>query len=124
MIAGIGIDIVEVGRLQAALEGTKAMEARVFTEEEVSFCRARKNRYQHLSGRFAAKEAALKALGTGWSQGIKWKDVEILSDEAGKPFLRFHGKALEFFEKSGARQMFVSITHSAKHAVAVVVLEA
>lgn len=123
MIVGIGIDIVEIRRISAALQGTQAMEQRVFTPKEIRFCSKRKNKYQHFGGRFAAKEAALKALGTGWSQGIRWRDVEITSDDSGKPMLTFHGKAREFFENSGALHTWVSITHSSEHAVAVVVLE-
>ena len=123
MIVGIGIDIVEIHRIRTALQGTQAMEQRVFTPEEISFCSRRKNKYQHFGGRFAAKEAALKALGTGWSQEIRWKDVEITSIDSGKPILTLHGKAKEFFENSGARHTWVSITHSSEHAVAVVVLE-
>ena len=84
MIVGIGIDIVEIHRISTALRGTRAMEQRVFTPEEIRFCSKRKNKYQHFGGRFAAKEAALKALGTGWSQGIRWKDVEITSDDSGE----------------------------------------
>jgi len=123
MIVGIGIDIVEIRRISAALQGTQAMEQRVFTPKEIRFCSKRKNKYQHFGGRFAAKEAALKALGTGWSQGIRGRDVEITSDDSGKPMLTLHGKAREFFENSGALHTWVSITHSSEHAVAVVVLE-
>jgi holo-[acyl-carrier protein] synthase len=123
MIVGIGIDIVEIHRISAALQGTQAMEQKVFTPEEIRFCSKRKKKYQHFGGRFAAKEAALKALGTGWSQGIRWKDVEITNDASGKPLLALHGKAREFFEASGALHTWVSITHSSEHAVAVVVLE-
>ena len=123
MIVGIGIDIVEIRRITTALQGTQAMEQRVFTPAEISFCSKRKNKYQHFGGRFAAKEAALKALGTGWSQGIRWKDVEITSDDSGKPILTLHGKARECLENSGALHTWVSITHSSEHAVAVVVME-
>ncbi|MEE8349690.1 MAG: holo-ACP synthase, partial [Acidobacteriota bacterium] len=101
MIVGIGIDIVEIGRIRTALQDTQTMEQKVFTPEEISFCSKRKNKYQHFGGRFAAKEAALKALGTGWSQGIRWKDVEITSADSGQPILTLHAKAREFFENSG-----------------------
>ena len=123
MIIGIGIDIVEIRRISTALQGTQAMERRVFTPEEIKFCSKRKNQYQHFGGRFAAKEAAMKAIGSGWSQGIRWKDVEITDGDLGQPILTLHGKAKEFFEDSGARHTWVSITHSSEHAVAVVVLE-
>lgn len=123
MIIGIGIDIVEIPRLRTALQGTHSMEQKVFTPEEIRFCTSRKHKYQHFAGRFAAKEAALKALGTGWSQGIRWKDVEITNGELGKPLLRFHGKAKKIFEGLSAQQAWLSITHSPAQAVAVVVLE-
>ncbi|MDA2926363.1 holo-ACP synthase [Acidobacteria bacterium AH-259-G07] len=123
MIIGIGIDIVEVRRISAALQGTQTMAQKVFTADEIRYCTERKNKYQHFSGRFAAKEAALKALGTGWSEGIRWKDVEVTNGELGKPGLTFYGKAKEVLEKSGAQQAWLSITHSPEHSVAVVVLE-
>jgi holo-[acyl-carrier protein] synthase len=123
MIIGIGVDIVEVRRIRNALQGTQRMQQRVFTEEEIRFCTSRRHQYQHFGGRFAAKEAALKALGTGWSRGIRWKDVAITDDKAGKPLLTFHGKAKEIFDELGAQTAWISITHSPDHAVAVVVLE-
>ncbi len=123
MIIGIVVDIVEVNRIRKAMRGTQRMQERVFTEEEIQFCTSRKRQYQHFGGRFAAKEAALKALGTGWSRGIRWKDVEITDDETGKPLLSFHGKAKEIFDQLSARTAWISITHSPDHAVAMVVLE-
>ena len=123
MIIGIGVDIVEVRRIRNALQGTERMQQRVFTEEEIRFCTSRRHQYQHFGGRFAAKEAALKALGTGWSRGIRWKDVEITDDERGKPLLTFQRKAKEIFDELGAQTAWISITHSPDHAVAMVVLE-
>lgn len=123
MIVGLGIDIVEVPRIKKALEGSDAMARRVFTEAEFDYCSSRKNRYQHFAGRFAAKEAALKALGTGWQAGIRWKDVEVVPDEMGKPLVRFYGKAEEFLKASGAVRALVTITHASAYAVSAVVLE-
>ncbi len=123
MIIGIGIDIVSIERLQTALKRTHTMEQKVFTPEEIRFCTSRKNKYQHFGGRFAAKEAALKALGTGWSEGISWQDVEITNGDRGEPILTFHAQAQEVFAKLGAQTTWLSITHSPEHAVAVVVLE-
>jgi len=123
MVVGIGVDIVEVKRIERALTNGAAMIQRVFTEAEIDYCQQRKNLYQHYAGRFAAKEAALKALGTGWAQGIRWKDVEILSGLGGKPELTLYGKALEVFQKSGATRQLVSITHADVYAVAMVVLD-
>jgi holo-[acyl-carrier protein] synthase len=124
MVTGIGIDIVEVRRIRKALEGSGAMVKRVFTPVEIKYCSGRKqNQYEHFAGRFAAKEAALKALGTGWQGGIRWTDVEVSVDEMGKPQLAFHGKALQLFGEGGAKRALLSITHSSEHAVAVVVLD-
>ena len=84
MVIGIGIDIVEVRRISRALQGGEEMAPRVFTQDELAYCKARRNQYQHFAGRFAAKEAALKALGTGWQEGIRWKDVEVVPAEMGR----------------------------------------
>lgn len=123
MVVGIGVDIVEVRRITQALQGGDAMAKRVFTEAELDYCWERKNRYQHFAGRFAAKEAALKALGTGWQEGIRWKDVEVVPGERGKPEINFYGKAKEFLEASGAERAVVTITHAREYAVAAVVLD-
>lgn len=123
MIVGIGIDIVEIDRIRKALQGTQSMEKKVFTGTEIQYCRKRKNLYQHFAGRFAAKEAALKALGTGWSQGIRWRDIETVEGDRGQPVLELHAKAKKLFEASGATLALVSITHSPEQAVAVVVLD-
>tara|TARA_B100000949_G_C13975112_1_gene322749 strand:+ start:94 stop:474 length:381 start_codon:yes stop_codon:yes gene_type:complete len=123
MVVGIGIDIVEVARIQEALLGARSMEEKVFTDTEIDYCRKRKLMYQHFAGRFAAKEATLKALGTGWSEGIRWKDVEILEGKSGAPKLEFHAKAKKLFQRSGARVALISITYSSGQAVAVVVLD-
>lgn len=123
MVVGIGVDIVEVKRIQRALTHGESMVKRVFTEPEIKYCQGRKNLYQHFAGRFAAKEAALKALGTGWQQGIRWKDVEVVSGGLGKPELHLYGRALEIFEESGAQRQLVSITHADDYAVAMVLLE-
>jgi holo-[acyl-carrier protein] synthase len=123
VVRGIGIDIVEVRRISRALQGGDEMANRVFTEKELEYCRARKNQFQHFAGRFAAKEAALKALGTGWQEGIRWKDVEVAPDELGRPLLCFQRRAKEIFDSSGAKQAHVTITHAREYAVAAVVLE-
>lgn len=123
MIIGVGIDIVEVRRISRALEGGDTMAKRVFTPDEIEYCTSRKNRYQHFAGRFASKEAALKALGTGWQGGIRWKDVETVAGQTGRPELRFHGKAKELVDAAGATAALVTITHVTEYAVAVVILE-
>ena len=123
MVVGIGVDIVEVGRIEKALANSKSIAQRVFTDSEIEYCSSRKRSSQHFAGRFAAKEAAMKALGTGWQKGIRWKDVEVTPDELGKPQLIMHRKAKQLFEESGAQNGLVTITHADKYAVALVVLE-
>jgi holo-[acyl-carrier protein] synthase len=124
MVVGIGVDIVEVDRIEKALSNSQSMTQRVFSEDEIQYCSGQKNLYQHFAGRFAAKEAALKALGTGWQKGIRWKDVEVVSGDLGRPTLKMYRRAKEIFEESGATHGLVTITHAEKYAVAMVVLEA
>ncbi|MFB3903280.1 MAG: holo-ACP synthase [Acidobacteriota bacterium] len=123
MIIGVGVDIVEIRRISQAITGSESMARRVFTGREIEYCGQGKTQYQHYAGRFAAKEAALKALGTGWQGGIRWTDVEVVPGAGGKPELCLYGKARELFQKSGANRALLSITHSKEYAVAVVVLE-
>ncbi len=123
MVVGLGVDIVEVDRIRRALENQPKMVRKVFTKGEAEYCTARKNRYQHFAGRFAAKEAALKALGTGWAEGIRWRDVEVISLPSGQPRLDFHGRAHEVFESLDADTSLLTITHARAYAVAVVILE-
>ena len=123
MVVGIGVDIVEIKRIRRALSNGDSMIKRVFTPDEIQYCSRRKNQFQHFAGRFAAKEAALKALGTGWQQGIRWRDVEVLAGDLGKPLLKLYGKAKELFEESGAKTPMVTITHADEYAVAMVVLD-
>ncbi|HSR69714.1 MAG TPA: holo-ACP synthase [Acidobacteriota bacterium] len=123
MIIGIGVDIVEVERMRKAMANSAPLREKVFTENEIRYCGERKTQNQNFAGRFAAKEAVLKALGTGWSVGIRWTDVETLPDDRGKPQIVLHGKAKEIYQASGANSAHVTITHSEHNAVAVVILE-
>lgn len=123
MVIGVGVDIVEVRRIEQALTGSESMVKRVFTEKEIKYSSGRKTQFQHYAGRFAAKEAALKALGTGWQGGIRWTDVEVVPGNSGKPELCLYGKARELFDEMRASRAMVSITHAKEYAVAVVVLE-
>ena len=123
MVVGLGVDIVEIDRVRKALENQPNMVERVFTPGEAEYCAARQNQYQHFAGRFAAKEAALKALGTGWAHGIRWRDVEVSSEPSGRPRIHFHGKAEAALESLGVGSALLSITHARTYAVAVVILE-
>jgi holo-[acyl-carrier protein] synthase len=124
MIISIGIDIIEVARIREVLLRSPRFRARVFTAAERAYCDSRGvAAAQHYAARFAAKEAALKALQTGWRGGIGWQDVEIGSLESGAPILIFHGLVRELFEKSGATAAHLSLSHTSEHAIAQVVLE-
>jgi holo-[acyl-carrier protein] synthase len=123
VIVSIGIDIIEVARIREVLDRTPRFHERVFTEAERAYCDGRGAvAAQHYAARFAAKEAALKALKTGWSGGITWQDVEVASEESGAPYIIFRGEALKLFTESGATVAHLSMSHTTEHAIAEVVL--
>ncbi len=124
MIIGTGIDIVEISRIRQAVDrhGERFLR-RVFTAGEREYCLARRHPERHLAGRFAVKEAALKALGTGVSRGIFWRDVETSRHASGKPAVEFHNVAGETVLALGATSVHVSISHTDHHAIALVILE-
>lgn len=124
MIAGIGVDIVDIARIQALLDryGGKFL-ARVYTGAEAEYAAGGANRAERLAGRFAVKEAVMKALGTGKSQGILWKDVETLRGPLGKPEVLLHGQAAKWAKARGGGAVHVSITHDGGKAMAFVILE-
>lgn len=124
MIVAIGIDIIEVARVREVLQRTPRFRERVFTPAERAYCDGRGAvAAQHYAARFAAKEAALKALQTGWRGGISWHDVEIGSLESGAPVLIFNGEVKRLMESSGATAAHLSMSHTSEHAIAQVVLE-
>ena len=124
MIISIGVDIIEVRRVRETIERTPRFAERVFTDAERAYCESRGAvADQHYAARFAAKEAALKALQTGWSGGISWQDVEVATKDSGAPLILFHGRARELYEASGATAAHISIAHTTEHAVAEVILE-
>jgi holo-[acyl-carrier protein] synthase len=119
-IVGHGIDIVETERIRRlTLEHGQRFLDRCFTPAEQIYCdRNEKRRYEHLAGRFAAKEAILKVLGTGWSGGIAWTDIEILPSPAGQPIVTLNGETYAIARRLGITQWFVSISHIETHATA------
>lgn len=121
MIVGIGTDIVEVERIRKACRRPRFL-SRVFTERELALFQSRKENYQVLAGTFAAKEAVVKAMGTGF-RGFAWKDVEILRDELGKPHVVLHRQALETVRAMEGRKIHISISHTRCYAVAQAILE-
>jgi holo-[acyl-carrier protein] synthase len=124
MIVGTGIDIAEVDRIANSIErfGRRFLE-RVFTPDEIRYCESKANKAERYAGRFAAKEAAMKAIGTGWNHGVGWRDVEVLRSPGSRPTMVFHNKAGEFFRKLGAVRAHLSITHTKETAMAQVILE-
>ena len=124
MIVGTGIDMAEVPRIAQAIErfGERFLR-RIFTEGEMRYCDSKANRVERYAARFAAKEAAMKALGTGWNHGVRWCDCEVVRLPGGRPTISFHGKAAEFAAKLGARNIALSLSHTAEQAIAQVILE-
>ncbi len=124
MIVGTGIDIAEVPRISQSIArfGDRFIR-RIFTEGEIRYCESKANRVERFAARFAAKEAAMKALGTGWNYGVRWRDCEVVRKPGGRPTLMFHGKAGEFATKLGVRNISLSLTHTAEQAMAAVILE-
>jgi holo-[acyl-carrier protein] synthase len=111
--------------MRDVLKRTPRFKERVFTPHEQSYCDSRGEvvAAQHYAARFAAKEAALKALRTGWSGGLGWQDVEVTSEASGAPIINFHGRAKELYQLSGAIAAHLSLSHTSEHAIATVILE-
>jgi holo-[acyl-carrier protein] synthase len=124
MIVGTGIDIAEVPRIEASIArfGDRFLR-RIFTEAEIRYCESKANRIERYTARFAAKEAAMKAIGTGWSHGVTWHDVEVCRQPGGRPTIAFHGKAAEFAARLGAMHIALSLSHTEEYAIAQVILE-
>src|SRR5580693_6581019 len=124
MIVGTGVDIAEVPRIKASIErfGARFTE-RIYTPAEIAYVERKANKFERYAARFAAKEAGMKAIGTGWRHGVRWQDFEVTNLPSGKPTLRFHGVAAHFAEALGVRNIALSITHTAVQAMAIVILE-
>lgn len=124
MILGTGIDLAEVDRIRKAVEkyGRRFLE-RVFTPAEIAYVETKANRYERYAARFAAKEAGMKAIGTGWRRGVRWRDFEVRNRSTGRPELVLHGEAAEVARRMGVRRIHLSLTHTASMAQALVILE-
>lgn len=121
MVRGIGIDIIEIARIRQSIERLgDHFTDKVFTSQELTYCFAKHNSFQHLAARFAAKEAVGKALSTGWSGEFRWKDVEVMNDPSGQPRITLYGKLRDRLSTSS---IYLSISHSDSHVVAMVVIE-
>ena len=124
MIVGTGVDLAEVPRIKASIEryGEKFIR-RIYTPAEIAYVERKANKYERYAARFAAKEAGMKAIGTGWRRGVTWQDFEVANLPSGKPTLLLHGVAAGFAEKLGVKHISLSITHTAELGMAHVILE-
>jgi holo-[acyl-carrier protein] synthase len=124
VIVGTGVDLAEVPRIRASVEryGQRFLE-RIFTPAEIAYVERKANRFERYAARFAAKEAGMKAIGTGWRRGVRWQDFEVANLPSGKPTLRLHGVASEVAAGLRVRVISLSLTHTAELAMAHVILE-
>ena len=124
MILGTGVDIAEVSRIRQSVEryGERFLR-RIFTEGEIRYCESKASRFESYAARFAAKEAAMKALGTGWSRGVRWCDIEVVRPKGQRPTIQLHGEAAALAARLGATNIALSLTHTADQALAHVILE-
>jgi holo-[acyl-carrier protein] synthase len=123
MIKGMGVDIIDVARIKKIVEKGNGFIEKVFTETEIKYCRDKYRPAIHYAGRFAAKEALLKALGTGLRGTMAWTDISVENNELGKPSITLAGKTLENFKKNNLQSLQLSISHTREYAVAVVIIE-
>lgn len=124
MILGTGIDLAEVARVRQAIEryGERFVQ-RLYTPLEIAYVERKANKFERYAARFAAKEAGMKAIGTGWRKGVRWQDFEVVNLPGGRPTLRLHGVAAEVAAAMGVRRIQLSLTHTAEQGMAFVVLE-
>ncbi len=124
MIVGTGVDIAEVDRIRQSVErfGARFVQ-RVYTPAEIAYVERKKNRFERYAARFAAKEAGMKAIGTGWTHGVRWQDFEVVNLRSGRPTLVLHGAAAEVASQMKVRQVSLSLTHTVDNAFAMVILE-
>ena|SRR5579863_1236368 len=124
MILGTGVDLAEVGRIRDAIarHGDR-FTGRIYTTAEIAYVESKANRFERYAGRFAAKEAGMKAIGTGWKRGVRWQDFEVANLPSGRPTLRLHGVAAKIAEAMGVKTISLSITHTSELGMAHVILE-
>jgi len=124
MILGTGVDLAEVGRISHAITryGRRFVD-RIYTPAEIAYVERKANRFERYAGRFAAKEAGMKAIGTGWKQGVRWQDFEVANLPSGRPTLKLHGEAARIADQLGVKLISLSITHTSELGMAHVILE-
>ncbi len=124
MIVGIGIDLVEVSRIQASLERHgERFQNRILCPAESAYCRQFRHPAQHVAARFAAKEAVAKAFGTGLGAELGWRDIEVVRRESGEPVVALHGDAQKLLQERGGQRILLSLSHTSRHAIAVALIE-
>jgi len=123
MIIGIGVDIVQIERVRKLVENYSEFMHQVFTAREIEFCQAKADSASSYAARFAAKEAMMKALSTGWNEKVNWLDIEVINEEQGNPILKIKGRTLKLMKKMGVYQTHLSLSHERDYAIAFVVLE-
>jgi holo-[acyl-carrier protein] synthase len=123
MIAGLGIDMIEVERITMKVSKNNGFTELVFSQKEIAYCEAKTHKFQHYAVRFAAKEAFLKAVGTGWTSGTAFNEIEVTHDPEGKPMITLLGKTASLINKIGISKIFVSLSHLKTMASAVVIIE-
>jgi holo-[acyl-carrier protein] synthase len=123
MIFGVGIDNIEVKRIKKQIDDSTKFKEKIFTTKEIEYCESKKNYAESFAARFAAKEAFLKAIGTGWSNGLQFKDIEILNDKKGKPIIHLQGKAKQIILDNEINNIQVSLSHLKEIATAIIILE-
>jgi len=124
VIVGLGVDLAEVDRIREAIErhGRRFID-RIYTPAEIRYVESKANRFERYAARFAAKEAGMKAIGTGWKRGVRWQDFEVSNLPSGRPTLQLHGVAAEVAASLSVRNIALSITHTAVEGMAIVILE-
>ncbi len=124
MIVGTGVDLAEVPRIKASIEryGAKFID-RIFTPLEIAYVERKANRFERYAARFAAKEAGMKALGTGWRRGVRWQDFEVVNLPSGRPTLQLHGAAQTIAAAIGVTAVSLSLTHTSETGMAFVIFE-
>jgi len=124
VIVGLGVDMEEVSRIREVISRHgRIFLDRIFTSAEVAYCERHRDPAERYAARFAAKEATMKALGTGWSKGVRWRDIEVTRKPGGRPTIVLHGIAREHADQLGARHLSLSLTHTGNFALAEVILE-
>jgi len=123
MIYGTGIDIIEVSRIKSVMERDIGFREKIFIPGEIAYCETQKHKYENYAARFSAKEAFLKAIGTGWRFGIRFADIDVYHDEYGKPLIKLTGKAEQLAKDEGISKIHVSLSHLKEMATAIVIVE-